>query len=275
MPAEPNPYSSNEVTRIEPPPIRPKATYQAQTHASQDPPFRTFAPSQVSREATAPPQASRFAHNRQMPSASYVETRSYNNPTTSNFQPDWVNYASTHAQRNTPDSWINAPDYVFYQRSSSFYKPPKLELAKFDGNPLNWPLFIQSFKVQVHDAVGSDSERIAHLNNCLAPEVGARLGITLRDPGLYRFALQELQATYGSQIVIAKTCSSILRSLKPVLQGNYAALSKLSATLNSAVVTYQMCGFESELKSYDTVDRVLSCLPELIQERRYYWACNQ
>ena len=36
-----------------------------------------------------------------------------------------------------------------------------------------------------------------------------------------------------------------------------------------------MCGFESELKSYDTVDRVLSCLPELIQERWYYWACDQ
>ena len=176
---------------------------------------------------------------------------------------------------NSHDAWINAPDFTFYQRPTSAYRPPKLELMKFDGNPLNWPLFIQSFKAQVHDAVSNDAERIAHLNNCLAPEVGAHLGIALRDPGLYRYALQELQATYGSQIVIAKSCSSILRSLRSVHQGDYAALSKLSATLKSVVATYQLCGFESELKSYDTVDRVLQCLPERLQERWYYSVCEK
>ena len=237
-------------TRPVRPPVRPQPVYTTQVIASNDPPSQTFEQAQA---ITREPITSQEAHRN-----GFAGFNSRLNPQAI----DWDENPRPYTPVGPPDSWINSPDYEFYRRPTSYYKPPKLELVKFDGNPLNWPLFIQSFKVQVHDAVGNDSERIAHLNNCLAPEVGAQLGISLRDPGLYRYALQELQATYGSQIVIAKTCSSILRSLRRVPHGDYAALSKLSASLKSIVATYQLCGFDSELKSYDSVDRVLSCLPD-------------
>lgn len=85
----------------------------------------------------------------------------------------------------SPDSWIFEPDGNV---GASFLKPPKLELMRFDGNPLNWPLFIQTFQVQVHDAVRSDAERIAHLGNCLPEHVRAQLGQLIIQPGLYRCA---------------------------------------------------------------------------------------
>ncbi|KAI9555907.1 hypothetical protein GHT06_018432 [Daphnia sinensis] len=60
----------------------------------------------------------------------------------------------------SPDAWIfavNRHDAPPTFRSSS--RPPKAEPPKFDGNPINWPMFIQSFKVQIHDTCFNDAER--------------------------------------------------------------------------------------------------------------------
>ena len=54
--------------------------------------------------------------------------------------------------------------------------PPRLTLMQFDGNPLNWPHSIQSFKVQVHDAVRSDAECIAHLTYFLPVQINSEFG---------------------------------------------------------------------------------------------------
>jgi hypothetical protein len=67
-----------------------------------------------------------------------------------------------------------------------------MKVPNFDGDPRNWPMFIQMFKIFAHDTVNSDAERIAHLHDALTPEIRKNIGGALLNPGLYHHALHEL-----------------------------------------------------------------------------------
>ncbi|EFX63414.1 hypothetical protein DAPPUDRAFT_268502 [Daphnia pulex] len=71
----------------------------------------------------------------------------------------------------TPDAWIHNLGTAHAVPGRSSIKPPRMKAPSFDGDPRNWPMFIQMFKVFVHDAVSSDAERIAHLHDALTPSI--------------------------------------------------------------------------------------------------------
>ena len=156
VPAPPLSRLLNAQTRPVASQVHSTTTMPAQPTFPYDLPIRFFTPLPPTREALPAPC---YVTSHQTDNDN-VGSRGYANSQIRDFQQIWLE--DNYSPRRSPDSWINAPDYVFYQRPTSTYKPPKLELLKFDGNPLNWPVFIQLFKVQVHDAVASDSERIAH-----------------------------------------------------------------------------------------------------------------
>lgn len=111
----------------------------------------------------------------------------------------------------TPDAWIkDVGDPTTPLPPPTHYRPPKLPLPKFDGQPRDWPMFIQSFRVQVHDACTSDAERLAHLCGFLSTKIQRSLGETILNPGLYKFALEELQRKYGSPQIVAQAFVSSL-----------------------------------------------------------------
>ena len=93
----------------------------------------------------------------------------------------------------SPDAWIFAVDrHDSPPTSRSSSRPPKAELPKFDGNPRSWPMFIQSFKVLIHDTCFSDAKRQHHLRTSLTTDIQNNLGEALLNPGLYPFNLKEL-----------------------------------------------------------------------------------
>ena len=121
----------------------------------------------------------------------------------------------------------------------------------------------------MQDAVKSDAERIAHLGSCLPDHIRAQLGQLIIQPGLYRYALAELQRLYGSRQVIIKSCTAVLEGLKSFNNNDHQGLSKLSSSLRSVVATMQLCGFDAELCSYSNVDLILRKLSPKLQDR---WA---
>jgi hypothetical protein len=92
----------------------------------------------------------------------------------------------------TPDDWINHLGTQHASTTRSSVKPPRMKVPNFDGDPRNWPMFIQMFKIFAHDTVNSDAERIAHLHDALTPEIRKNIGGALLNPGLYHHALHEL-----------------------------------------------------------------------------------
>ncbi|XP_057372209.1 uncharacterized protein LOC130693104 [Daphnia carinata] len=170
----------------------------------------------------------------------------------------------------SPDAWIftvNRHDAPPTFRSSS--RPPKAEPPKFDGNPINWPMFIQSFKVQIHDTCFSDAERQHHLRACLTTEIQKNLGEVLLNPGLYSFALKELHRKFGNPRIVSTACSSLLLKLSSFKDSDYESLKQFSSTLRSVVATLQLGGYGLELHSSTTLAQLVGKLPPNLRSK---WA---
>ncbi|KAI9554932.1 hypothetical protein GHT06_020212 [Daphnia sinensis] len=168
----------------------------------------------------------------------------------------------------SPDAWIfavNRHDAPPTLRSSS--RPPKAEPPKFDGNPINWPMFIQSFKVQIHDTCFSDAERQHHLRASLTTEIQKNLGEVLLNPGLYSFALKELHRKFGNPRIVSTACSSSLLKLPSFKDSDYESLKQFSSALRSVVATLQLGGYGLELHSSTTLAQLVGKLPPNLRNR--------
>ncbi|EFX63047.1 hypothetical protein DAPPUDRAFT_269172, partial [Daphnia pulex] len=147
---------------------------------------------------------------------------------------------------SSPDGWIY--DIERHRRTAmpgfrSLSRLPKIELPKFAGDPLKWPMFIQTFGAQVDRCCCDDSERQAFLRNCLSTDIQMQLGECLLHPGLYQRCLQELHRKFGNPRVIATACSRALLELSSFNDGNFKALQKFSAALRSCVATLRFGGY--------------------------------
>ena len=130
-------------------------------------------------------------------------------------------------------------------------------MQKYDGNPLNWPMFIQSFKVQIHDTCKNDAERLHHLRNHLTTEIQQHLGQALLNPGLYQHSLMELQRKFGNPRRVSTACSSSLLKLQAFRDNDFKALKTFASTLHSVVATLRLGGgtvssFTATLRSHNS-----------------------
>ena len=166
-----------------------------------------------------------------------------------------------------PDEWIF--DIHSPSGRTSDRRPPKSPMPKFDGEPLNWPMFIQSFKVHIHDTCSSDAERLDHLRSCLSPEIQQHLGQALVNPGLYRYSLMELHRKFGNPRVVSTACSSALLKLTAFRDNDYKAMKTFAASLHSVVATLRLGGYGVELHSSTTLAQLVSKLPPILRSK---WA---
>ncbi len=169
-----------------------------------------------------------------------------------------------------PDAWIFTVDrHHLPPTSRPSSRPPKAEPPKFDGNPRNWPMFIQSFKVQIHDTCFSDVERQHHLFTSLTSEIQNNLGEALLNPGLYPFAPTELHRKFGNPRIVSTACSSALLKLPFFKDSDYESLKSISSTLHSVVATLQLGGYRLELHNSTTLAQLVGKFPPILRSK---WA---
>ena len=167
----------------------------------------------------------------------------------------------------TPDAWIHELGTPYATTNRSGVKLLRMKVPSFNGDPQNWPMFIQMFKVFIHDAVGSDAERIAHLHDALTPEIRKNIGGALLNPGLYQHALNELHKRYGNPQIVSQACTSSLLKLRPFKDNDFNALRSFSADLHSVVATLRLGGYGMELHSHATLSQLVSKLPPALKSR--------
>jgi hypothetical protein len=128
-------------------------------------------------------------------------------------------------------------------------------------------MFIQMFKVFVHDAVSSHAERIAHLHDALTPSIRKDIGGALLNPGLYQHALNELHKRYGNPQIVSQTCTESILKLSPFKDNDFSALRAFSADLHSVVATLRLGGYGMELYSHATLSQLVLKLPPALKSR--------
>ena len=70
--------------------------------------------------------------------------------------------AQPQEEVSNPDGWIYNIERHGNTAASGFWsfsRLPKIELPKFSGDPMKWPMFIQTFRAQVDGCCQDDSER--------------------------------------------------------------------------------------------------------------------
>jgi hypothetical protein len=108
-------------------------------------------------------------------------------------------------------------------------------------------MFIQMFKVFVHDAVSSETERIAHLQDARTPAIRKEISGALLNPGLCQHTLNELHKRYGNPQIVSQACTESILKLSPFKDNDFSALRAFSADLHSVGVTLRLGGYGMEL----------------------------
>ena len=154
-----------------------------------------------SQRATAQPEV-KFATSKPpmtlMAGQSWVPPTNGGKPSSVFQVPQLENTQKQHMPSQGPNIAFNARD-DYYIRSSL----PKLKLAKFSGDPMEWPEWSQLFQATVHAANMDDSVKMNHLKTLVtgkAKEAIAGLGYTAE---MYNVAWNVLVRNFGKpQMVV-------------------------------------------------------------------------
>ena len=167
-----------------------------------------------SQRATAQPEV-KFATSKPpmtlMAGQSWVPPTNGGNPNSAFQVPQLENTQKQYLPSQGPNFASNAKD-DYYIRSSL----PKLKLAEFSGDPLEWPEWSQLFQATVHAANIDDSVKMSHLKTMVtgkAKEAIAGLGYTAE---MYNVAWNVLVRNFGKPQMVVNAQLKRIYSFPPM-----------------------------------------------------------
>ena len=195
---------------------RTKIVIDAVSQRATAQPEVKFAPSKPSMILSADP-------NRLPPTFGGIQSSAFQVPQLENTQKQYMPSQGPNIVSNARDD--------YYIRSSL----PKLKLAEFSGDPLEWPEWSQLFQATVHAANMDDSVKMNHLKTMVtgkANEAIAGLGYTAE---MYNVAWNILVRNFGKPQMVVNAQLKRIYSFPPMKPYEGAALIKFARIVSSCV----------------------------------------
>ena len=158
--------------------------------------------------------------------------------------PQLANTQKQYLPSQVPNFASNAKDD--YNIRSSL---PKLKLAEFSGDPLEWPEWSQLFQATVHAANIDDSVKMNHLKTMVtgkAKEANAGLGYTAE---MYNVAWNVLVRNFGKPQMVVNAQLKGIYSFHPMKPYDGAALIKFARIVSSCVNVLTQFNYVGDLNS--------------------------
>ena len=158
--------------------------------------------------------------------------------------PQLANKQKQYAPSQGPGIVSNARDDYFLRSSL-----PKLKLAEFSGDPLEWPEWSQLFQATVHAANIDDSVKMNHLKTMVtgkAKEAIAGSGYTAE---MYNVAWNVLVRNFGKPQMVVNAQLKRIYSFLPLKPYNGAALIKFARIVSSCVNILTQFNYVGDLNS--------------------------
>ena len=200
-----------------------------------------------SQRATTQPEV-KFATSKPsmtlMANQSWVPPTNGGNPSSAFQVPQLENTQKQYMPSQGPNIVSNARD-DYYIRSSL----PKLKLAEFSGDPLEWPEWSQLFQATVHAANMDDSVKMNHLKTMVtgkAKEAIAGLGYTAE---MYNVAWNALVRNFGKPQMVVNAQLKRIYSFPPMKPYDGAALIKFARIMSSCVNVLTQFNYVGDLNS--------------------------
>ena len=201
----------------------------------------------VSQTGTVQPEV-KFAASKPsttlMTSQGWVPPTNGGNPSSAFQVPQLANTQKQNLPSQGPNFASNAKD-DYYIRSSL----PKLKLAEFSGDPLEWPEWSQLFQATVHAANIDDSVKMNHLKTMVtgkAKEAIAGLGYTAE---MYNVAWNVLVRNFGKPQMVVNAQLKRIYSIPPMKPYDGTALIKFARIVSSCVNVLTHFNYVGDLNS--------------------------
>ena len=201
----------------------------------------------VSQRATAQPEV-KFASSKPSMTLSAEQNQL---PPTSGGIPSGAFQVSQFANTQMPYLPSQGPNIVSNARDDYFIRSslPKLKLAEFSGDPLEWPEWSQLFQATVHAANIDDSVKMNHLKTMVtgkAKEAIAGLGYTAE---MYNVAWNVLVRNFGKPQMVVNAQLKRIYSFPPMKPYDGAALIKFARIVSSCVNVLTQFNYVGDLNS--------------------------
>ena len=209
---------------------RTKTVIDAVSQSATAQPEVKFAPSKPSMTLSADP-------NRLPPKFGGIQSGAFQVPQLANTQKQYMPSQGPNIVSNARDD--------YYIRSSL----PKLKLAEFSGDPLEWPEWSQLFQATVHAANMDDSVKMNHLKTMVtgkAKEAIAGLGYTAE---MYNVAWNVLVRNFGKPQMVVNAQLKRIYSFPPMNPYDGAALIKFARIVSSCVNVLTQFNYVGDLNS--------------------------
>ena len=174
-----------------------------------------------------------------MAGQSWVPPTNGGNPNNAFQVPQLANTQNQYLPSRGPSFASNAKDDYFFRSCL-----PKLKLAEFSGDPLEWPEWSQLFQATVHDSV-----KMNHLKTMVtgkAKEAIAGLGYTAE---MYNVAWNVLVRNFGKPQMVVNAQLKRIYSFPPMKPYDGAALIKFAGTVSSCKKVLTQFNYVGDLKS--------------------------
>ena len=152
------------------------------------------------------------------------------------------------------------------------FEMPKRELLTFDGNPLNYWLFINNFEVNIARSVPDVETKLSYLiQHCTgkAKEAIKNCAIISGPDQGYRKVQEILFHRFGQKHIIAHTHITKIVEGPQIKNTDVTGLSDLSVEMQNCALTLVQMGYEADVNSSDNLVKVVKRLPVHLQSK---WA---
>ena len=247
------------------PPVKPTISTEAASRGFGKHRTKTVIDT-VSQRATAQPEV-KFAPSK--PSMTLSADPNLLPPTFGGIQsgafqvPQLANTQKQYKPSQGPNIVSNARDDYYIR-----YSLPKLKLAEFSGDPLEWPEWSQLFQATVHAANMDDSVKMNHLKTMVtgkAKEAIAGLGYTAE---MYNVAWNVLVRNFGKPQMVVNAQLKRIYSFPPMKPYDGAALIKFARIVSSCVNVLTQFNYVGDLNSEGVLG---SATRKLTQDTKTKW----
>ena len=155
------------------------------------------------------------------------------------------------------------------ERQIKTQKLPKAEIMSFDGNPLNYYLFMKTFENSVEKCTEDDCLRLQLLiQYCTgkAKETIKCCGMMSGKDG-YVKAKKFLEERFGEKYVVSNAWIEKLSEGPPISQSDREALLDLADDLESCEITLAVAGRLNQINNEDKMMKILRRVPLYLRSR--------
>jgi hypothetical protein len=142
---------------------------------------------------------------------------------------------------------------------------PRRDCLKFDGNPINYPRFIDNFKINIEEREQNPTVRLAYLIQfCIgtAKEAISKCFMLPEQEG-YAKARKILHNSFGQSHII--TCAYINKVTKGGVIRDGESDKLLQLAMENCQINLTQFGCESEINAQSNLEKIVSRLPRYLQ----------